>query len=402
MLRNYLGDSAFFKGLNLYLNTYKYGNAEAHQLRLMFEQVSGKDLNWFFNQWYFNSGNPALDISYNYEAASQTAKVFIKQIQSDQKIFALPFAIDIYHGKDKVRYNVKMDKRQDTFSFRVNSKPDLINVDAEKMLLTEKVDNKTTAEFIHQYLYAGNYLDRREAIQYCIQHLDQPSAKSLLTSALNDKFHGLRNYTMRNLTTNVLTDSMIATIESIAKEDDYRPNRARAIELLGGLKKNSYYDFFVQNITDSSYSVAGAALSALAHIDENKAISFLPDLKKDAKDDLKTAIAQVELLTKTDDDFKEMYGRFVNADPFTKFKETFNFITYLRKVQNVENFKKGLDTIISFRNRAAAFSNEFKLDINKELAQLKAKKEEARATSQNKEALEEEISYLTRTLEDSM
>ena len=64
MLRAFVGDSAFFKSLNLYLTTNKFKNAEAHQLRLAFEEVTGKDLNWFFNQWYFGNGNPKLNITY--------------------------------------------------------------------------------------------------------------------------------------------------------------------------------------------------------------------------------------------------------------------------------------------------------------------------------------------------
>src|SRR5664280_3029013 len=50
MLRNYVGDSAFFKSLNLYLTRHKYSSAEAQDLRLAFEEVTGKDLNWFFNE----------------------------------------------------------------------------------------------------------------------------------------------------------------------------------------------------------------------------------------------------------------------------------------------------------------------------------------------------------------
>ncbi len=53
MLRNYVGDSAFFKSLNLYLTTNKFKAAEAQNLRLAFEQITGQDLNWFFNQWYY-------------------------------------------------------------------------------------------------------------------------------------------------------------------------------------------------------------------------------------------------------------------------------------------------------------------------------------------------------------
>jgi aminopeptidase N len=42
MLRNYIGDSAFFKGMNNYLTTNKFKSAEAHQLRLAFEKLPVK------------------------------------------------------------------------------------------------------------------------------------------------------------------------------------------------------------------------------------------------------------------------------------------------------------------------------------------------------------------------
>jgi len=142
MLRNYVGDSAFFKSLNLYLTQNKFKSAEAQNLRLAFEEVTGGDLNWFWNQWYYGSGHPKLDINYNYDASAKTVKVYIKQTQSVNS-FKLPFAIDVYEGGNKKRYKVWIKNRVDTFSFQVNSKPDLVNVDGDKILLCEKKDNKT-------------------------------------------------------------------------------------------------------------------------------------------------------------------------------------------------------------------------------------------------------------------
>ena len=51
MLRDIIGDAAFFQGMNTYLTEHAYGTAEAHELRLALEKVSGKDLNWFFNHY---------------------------------------------------------------------------------------------------------------------------------------------------------------------------------------------------------------------------------------------------------------------------------------------------------------------------------------------------------------
>src|SRR4051812_19280901 len=104
MLRNYVGDSAFFKALNLYLTTNKFKSAEAQQLRLAFEEVTGKDLNWFWNQWYYGAGHPKLDISYGYNDATKQAQVIVQQ--KTDKIFLLPVKIDVWNGNTAVRHDV--------------------------------------------------------------------------------------------------------------------------------------------------------------------------------------------------------------------------------------------------------------------------------------------------------
>src|SRR5258706_12150640 len=121
MLRHYLGDDAFFKSLNLYLNTNKFKSAEAHQLRLAFEEVTGKDLNWFWNQWYYGSGHPKLDINYSYDDAAKKTRVIVNQ--TGDKIFRLPVAVDIYNNGNKTRYQVWAKNKVDTFYFAAAGKP---------------------------------------------------------------------------------------------------------------------------------------------------------------------------------------------------------------------------------------------------------------------------------------
>ena len=165
MLRNYVGDAAFFKSLNEYLNLYKFKPAEAQELRLAFEDVTGRDMNWFWNQWYYGSGQPSLDINYDYQ--NGTERVIVNQTQNTGKIFKLPVAIDVYSKEtNKTRYEVWLDNPSDTFYFASAQKPSLVNVDADKVLLAIKNDNKSADEFEQQYKYAPNYLDRRKAIEY--------------------------------------------------------------------------------------------------------------------------------------------------------------------------------------------------------------------------------------------
>ncbi|RYY81455.1 MAG: M1 family peptidase, partial [Chitinophagaceae bacterium] len=161
MLRSFVGDSAFFRSIKLYLDTYKYKSAEAQQLRLAFEEVTGKDLNWFWNQWYYGSGHPVLDLSYQFDAATRKARLIVQQTQ-DGAPFTAPVVVAVHQGGKVKEHRVWIRNRTDTFSFDASARPDLINFDAENVLVAQKTDHKTPAEW--QYLYGhGSYIDRREA-----------------------------------------------------------------------------------------------------------------------------------------------------------------------------------------------------------------------------------------------
>ncbi len=62
MLRYELGDSVFFAGLREYLTRHKYSVATTEDLRLVLEQISGRDLRWFFHQWIEMPGWPMLTL----------------------------------------------------------------------------------------------------------------------------------------------------------------------------------------------------------------------------------------------------------------------------------------------------------------------------------------------------
>lgn len=142
MLRNYLGDDAFFAGITDYLKTYEYKNAEAHQLRLSFEKVSGRDLNWFFNQWYFGSGHPKISYTTSYEPIKKQVSVTISQSQ-DQP-FEFPLTIDVYdNGKPKRQQVWVKATAKNTFDFDASKTPDLVNLNSDGILVADITDKKT-------------------------------------------------------------------------------------------------------------------------------------------------------------------------------------------------------------------------------------------------------------------
>ncbi|HVG17084.1 MAG TPA: M1 family metallopeptidase, partial [Chitinophagaceae bacterium] len=269
MLRNYVGDSAFFKSINLYLTANKFKAAEAHHLRLAFEEVTGKDLNWFWNQWYFGAGHPKLDINYSYDAVKKQVQVITRQTQADSNLFQLPLALDIVLNSGRTRHNIMLQNRVDTFVFSSTTKPSFINVDADKTLLAEKTENKTMDEYLAQYTAGRTYLDRKEAIDAAALKQEEQKAVDILLLGLKDKYHGLQTYTLEKLDLDKKDLKTLAeeSIAKLARESNVRSVKAAAIKRLEEYRFAKYIPLFQSALTDSSYTVAGNALEALRKVD---------------------------------------------------------------------------------------------------------------------------------------
>jgi aminopeptidase N len=358
MLRNYVGDSAFWKSLNLYLNTYKFKSAEAQELRLAFEEVTGEDLNWFWNQWYYGAGHPKLTIDYVYDDAAGKVQVIVGQTQESGKVFRLPIAIDIYNGGSKTRHQVWIENKTDTFTFPYISHPDLVNVDGDKILLCEKTDNKTIDNFIHQFNYAGLYVDRREAIDYCAKHQDDKKALELMKAGLKDRYYRIRNFTLSKLDfdRNAVKTALEPLIAEMAANDPSRVVKGSAIGLLGSFKKPEYEALFTRATNDSSYTVAGNALEALLEIDSLSALKIAKEMQKaPAKGELSAAIALVLIRSGDESDFTVISDNF-DKMPVTESKFEFvrPYISMLARVKSLDHLKRGVDILIKLKEAIPA------------------------------------------------
>jgi aminopeptidase N len=347
MLRNYVGDEAFFKSLNNYLTTNKFKTGEAHQLRLAFEEITGKDLNWFWNQWYYGSGQPKVEIKYYFNEADKKVSVYIKQTQPEDKVFKLPIAIDVYTGGAKKRYNVWMNNILDSFAFSSNTKPDLVNVDADKVLLWNKSDSKTSDEFIFQYRHATNYLDRKEALDFFTKKNMQE-----LQLGLNDTFSGLRKFSIDELGKSKFAKDkkILSEIALIASNEKDKKTKASALLFLANTKDPQYQPLYNKLIEDSSYSVAGAALEGLSSLQPTQSYQLAKKYSSDAKGALGEVISSILIANGTEDDFAFIAERYNDAPPNQdKLQMTVAFCDYLVKVTDVKKVKQGIDYIIEFR-----------------------------------------------------
>ncbi len=284
MLRTYLGDDVFFAGLQKYLKDNALGNGEAHQMRLAMEAVSGQDLNWFYNQWYFGAGHPVVTIDYAWDAGRKTEIVTVKQTQGGDP-FRLPFVIDYYVNGKAQRQRVLMTQASQMFEMPLAAQPALVNVDAEKKLVWLKTDNKSFSAFAYQYANAPLYVDRREAVAAAKDaQAKDPAARALLLRAHNDKSYNLRMVVLESLDMENKTIAKAAAPvlrKLLATEKD--PNvQAYTLEALGQLKDKRDVPTFTKYLAESrSYGVQGRALGALAEVAPQQALAKAKAMESD-------------------------------------------------------------------------------------------------------------------------
>ncbi len=141
-LRETIGDAAFWKALNIYLNRHKYGNVETGDLQKTLEETSGVNLEWFFRQWVYGAGHPKLDVTQVYNSKSKTLKVTVSQLQKADSItpeaFILPLELEIKTANGIKVEKIEIKNRVEIFSFKLNGKPSEIKLD-----VNEKIPIKT-------------------------------------------------------------------------------------------------------------------------------------------------------------------------------------------------------------------------------------------------------------------
>ena len=272
MLRHYLGDEAFFQAITDYLKTYAYSNGEAHQLRLSFEKISGKDLSWFFNQWYFGNGNPTVKVEKYYDTTKKQLTVKITQLQSEDLYFQFPLDIDIYLDSKPIRHTVWVDARQENaFTFAVSKAPALVNINPEGVVVMEEQYPKTIKEYLFQIQHAPELKSRLEAISY----LEAGKGKEVVLAALRDPYFKIRKAALELLEGYQLTKKDLALVEKIATSDPENLARAAAIWVLNNQEDKRYTALYEKALTVPSAAIKNAALDGIARTNPSRAKQFL-------------------------------------------------------------------------------------------------------------------------------
>ncbi|PQJ74282.1 M1 family metallopeptidase [Polaribacter gangjinensis] len=344
MLRKYVGDEAFFLGLQTYLTEYQYQATEVHQLRLIFEKITGKDLNWFFNQWYYGAAHPSLEISYDYNTLRKTVTVNVLQLQADT--FQFPLAIDIFEGNARKRHQVFVSGKDASFTFPYQTQPNLIQVNADGVLLCDITENKVLNDYIFQLRKADNFEHRREALLQVAKRQEDKNAFDAIVNALDDDAYKIRILALQqiDLINKFAKKDAIQKIMKMANNDPKTLVQAEAIHTLGKLTDPELKPIFLKALESQSYSVLGKALVSMYYVDKPAAIAKSKQLPDEVRQILATPLTRIFIEENDESELpfvakNVLSGMFLTGDDATKnlFQKAFKQITESNNTEAIQN-----------------------------------------------------------------
>jgi aminopeptidase N len=289
MLRDLLGDTAFFQSLNFYLKEHAFKSAEVDDLRQAFEEVTGRDLNWFFDQWYFSTGHPVVKVEHEFDQRTGKLKVDFSQTQNEEgfrDVFRLPVEIAVVRqDSSMVTYHVVLDALQNHFEFAEPFSPLAVIIDPRDILLA----------VVHHEVNESEYAIRAMsdiAISHRISafRLMTTMPDAVLESFMRDSSSSIRAMALSRLA----EEENVERLAEMVKNENTPSIQYFLLETLRESENPVAKDLAVKVLqTTNKEPLIYSALMTLAYADTDDAVHWLTHFKDMKGDAIYTARAVI-------------------------------------------------------------------------------------------------------------
>ncbi|MDX5338602.1 MAG: M1 family metallopeptidase [Cyclobacteriaceae bacterium] len=267
MLRKQVGDQAFFQALKLYLTNHSFKSVEVHDLRMAFEEVTGQDLNWFFNQWFLDKGHPELLFEVDY-SQPEDLLISVTQVQDLKSfpLFQFPLEVSWYVGGKRESKTLFVNQAFQQFSLQNQVPVDLIYLDEGKNLLARRNQEISPEDYLRQFKESQLGVARYEALDSLISSGKEELLLEAIPLALSDDFWSVRESVLVFLQNDPSWGEKIDLEEKIleiVEKDPRNSVRSSGLDLLNSWDSDKYQGVFKRMVHDPSYFVAGSALAGI-------------------------------------------------------------------------------------------------------------------------------------------
>jgi len=345
MLRKYVGDDAFFASLTAYLVKNKYTAVEISKLRTAFEETTGEDLTWFFDQWFLQRGHPELKISHSYTSGKVLLHVQQTQDTLFQPVFRLPLTVTVWQKDKFTDHRITITKADQTFAFAAAEKPTLVKFDSEAQLLAQLDEERTQDELIFQFYHAQNYLQKFEALDQLQNKTTDFGVSAMVRNALTDNFFAIRRAALDHLRgyRGPNASAVRADIQRLATTDPNSSVRAQALSTLASFPNENYAVTYQAALRDSSYLVEASAIDALSKMPNLVARVQIAALENTSNSTLLVALGNYYAQRGTIDQYDWFLRRLpdlTDPDLYTYLQAFGNFMVQMPVVEREKGVQK--------------------------------------------------------------
>jgi len=356
ILRQQLGEDAFYRGLKHYLEVNRGKNVVTGDLAKAIEESSHTNVDQFFSQWLYGAGAPKFDLSYSYDNDKHQVALTVKQSQKVEGrvgIFRVPVDVEITTASGHKLYDITVSKAEQIFTFPSDSAPLMVLFDKGGQILKSAEFHKEKKELLYQLENAAEFADRADAAVALEKIKNDEEVVNALGAALHrDKFWGLRaiaadalgriggaaaskqlleslnspnepwvRYRIVNALGNFKDDAAIpAKLNAIAKDDSSYRARAAALQGLGRLKSpgaRATLEAAVSSDSPDGY-LRNAALRALGPLGDDKTVPLLQQWSAPGRpiDSRTAAIRSLASLEKSNQDITKQIAGYLGESHF--------------------------------------------------------------------------------------
>ena len=282
LLRSILGDDSFFRTISTFLHRHEFESVTTYDFMKCIKDVTGKNMDWFFEQHFFKPGHPVLNISKEWDETSGILNITIQQEQDKWEnvpIYKLPVNIGIYTDQGKTVQQYWLKEKEEIIKIPLNQEPLMVRFDEGNYLLKEWSYKKSMEELLFQ-IENDDMTGRLWAVDQLSEFAANPQAiDTWKKSATDDVFWAIRAAAIEKIGEFSPTENM--DLIRKATGDESSRVRTAAIRALGAMNDPSMKDFYKQTFkTDNSYAVQSAALIAIGKCGTKSDISFLKEAGK--------------------------------------------------------------------------------------------------------------------------
>jgi aminopeptidase N len=277
MLRQQLGDAAFFDTLKHFLHRYAFEPVDTGDFIRSVKTVTGQNLDWFFDQWLFKPGHPVFDVRSEWDPGRKVVVLKVAQVQDFTRgipVFRVPVSVAIVNAAGRSTRQLWIREREETFEWPSETRPLLVRFDPENLLLKEVAFPAQRDELLYQ-LGFDDVIGRMSAATALAQLKDDEVALAgLAASAQRDAFWAVRRAAIEALAKAAAPQG--PAIMKKAAFDAHASVRTAALVALGDLKDRSLLEFFKERFAkDMSDAVRAESLRAIGKLGDRAAVPYL-------------------------------------------------------------------------------------------------------------------------------